>query len=174
MDAARDLFWEQPTAQIRLEAVAQRAGVTVQTLIRRFGTKDDLFAATVRREHDAVRAQRDRVEPGDVPSAISTLLDHYEDYGDRVLRLLTEEDAVPAIRLITDDGRQVHRDWCSLVFEPFLTPLDPSTRRRRNAQFVAVCDVYTWKLLRRDLGLSRAQTQTALEELLAPLTRKES
>jgi len=35
---------------------------------------------------------------------------------------------------------------------------------------VAVCDVYTWKLLRRDAGLSRRQTERALVELLEPLT----
>jgi hypothetical protein len=32
-----------------------------------------------------------------------------------------------------------------------------------------VCDVYTWKLLRRDAGLSRRQTELALLELLGPL-----
>jgi hypothetical protein len=42
-------------------------------------------------------------------------------------------------------------------------------RQRRLAQFVAVCDVYTWKLLRRDAGLSRRQTQLALVELLTPM-----
>ena len=42
--------------------------------------------------------------------------------------------------------------------------------RRRLAQLVAVCDVYTWKLLRRDAGLSRRQTELALVELLEPLT----
>jgi hypothetical protein len=33
-----------------------------------------------------------------------------------------------------------------------------------------ICDFYTWKLLRRDSGLSRRQTEMALVELLAPLT----
>jgi hypothetical protein len=37
------------------------------------------------------------------------------------------------------------------------------------AQLVAICDVYTWKLLRRDAGLSRKQTELALVELLEPL-----
>jgi hypothetical protein len=31
-------------------------------------------------------------------------------------------------------------------------------------------DVYTWKLFRQDLGLSRAQPEIALRELLEPLT----
>ncbi|MEA2331317.1 MAG: hypothetical protein QOH58_1455, partial [Thermoleophilaceae bacterium] len=42
-------------------------------------------------------------------------------------------------------------------------------RDRRLAQLVAVCDVYTWKLLRRGAGLSRRQTELALAELLEPL-----
>ena len=41
--------------------------------------------------------------------------------------------------------------------------------QRRLAQLVAVCDVYTWKLLRRDAGLSRDQTELAIVELLNPL-----
>jgi hypothetical protein len=43
-------------------------------------------------------------------------------------------------------------------------------RARRLAQLVAVCDVYTWKLLRRDAALSRRQTELAVIELLQPLT----
>jgi hypothetical protein len=41
------------------------------------------------------------------------------------------------------------------------------------AELVAICDVYVWKLLRRDAGLSRDQTELALIELLAPLTKEE-
>jgi hypothetical protein len=37
------------------------------------------------------------------------------------------------------------------------------------AQLVTVCDVYTWKLLRRQAGLSREQTALAIRELLRPL-----
>jgi hypothetical protein len=42
-------------------------------------------------------------------------------------------------------------------------------RRRCRAQLIAICDVYVWKLLRRDAGLSRKQTELALIELLIPL-----
>ena len=44
-------------------------------------------------------------------------------------------------------------------------------RKVDGLQLVAVCDVYTWKLLRRDSGLSRRQAATALLELLQPLTQ---
>lgn len=40
---------------------------------------------------------------------------------------------------------------------------------RRLAQLVAIDDVYTWKLLRRDAGLDRKSTELAMVELLTPL-----
>ena len=51
----------------------------------------------------------------------------------------------------------MHREWCEQAFEPYLRHLSGSDHRRRLAQFVAICDVYTWKLLRRDYRLSRFQ-----------------
>jgi hypothetical protein len=42
-------------------------------------------------------------------------------------------------------------------------------RKRRVAQLVVATDVFTWKLLRRDKGLSRDQTITAIRELVEAL-----
>jgi hypothetical protein len=89
--------------------------------------------------------------------------------GDRVLKMLAEEERVPRLRAIVDRGRAVHRDWCARVFGHTLADLRGLERERRLAQFVAVCDVYVWKLLRRDAGLSRRQTELALLELLKPM-----
>ena len=168
LDAAVDLFWAQPGG-IVLEDVARGAGVTVQTVLRRFGSKDGLFQAAATRERDVVVAQRGTAPVGDTRAAVSVLVDHYEEYGERVLRLLAEETRSPALRAITDSGREVHRQWCAQVFAPALSGLGDTDRDRRLAQLVAVCDVYTWKLLRHDAGLGRQQTEIALVELLEPL-----
>ncbi|MDQ6637746.1 MAG: hypothetical protein M3Y62_08175 [Candidatus Dormibacteraeota bacterium] len=106
---------------------------------------------------------------GDPASAIRVLVDHYETTGDRVLRLLAEEQHNPTLRPIADQGRTVHRDWCARVFARALAKTQGLKRERRLAQLVAICDVYTWKLLRRDAALSRSQTELALVELLNPL-----
>src|SRR5260370_42666326 len=45
LDAAVEVFWELPTDQISLDEIARRAGVTVQTVIRRFGGREGLLAA---------------------------------------------------------------------------------------------------------------------------------
>jgi AcrR family transcriptional regulator len=169
LDAAVEVFWELSGEQLSLEEVARRAGVTVQTVIRRFGGRDGLLAAAAEHEAERVSRQRDEAPVGDPTGAVHVLVDHYEEMGDRVIRLLAEEERVPALSEILERGRTLHREWCARVFEPALAGLARTERRRRLAQLVAVCDVYTWKLLRRDSGLSRRQTENALIELLEPL-----
>jgi AcrR family transcriptional regulator len=155
LDAATEVFWERPSDQVSLDEVALRAGVSVRTVIRRFGGRQGLLAAAAAREVRRERIEREMAPVGDVARAVEVLLDHYEVAGERVLKMLAEEQQVPGLAHMVDMGRAVHRQWCTRVFAP--------------AQFVAVCDVYTWKLLRRDAGLSRRQTQLALVELLTPM-----
>jgi AcrR family transcriptional regulator len=172
LEAATALFAEAPYAQLTLAAVAERAGVTVQTVIRRFGDKEGLIAAAATRGAQRISAERDTAPVGDVPAIVDNLVDHYETHGAISLRLLAEEDSSPTIGAVTASGRELHRAWCAKVFAPTLAALTGAERDRRLAQLVAVCDVYTWKLLRRDADLSRRQTTTALLELLEPLTRR--
>jgi AcrR family transcriptional regulator len=172
LDAALEMFWELPTDQISLDEVARRAGVSVQTVIRRFGGKDGLVAAAAERESAAIRRQRDQAPAGDLTVAVQVLVEHYEVFGDRVLRMLAEQERVPALRQIVDGGRALHRDWCTRVFAAALAGRASTVRRRRLAQLVAICDVYVWKLLRRDAGLSRRQTELAIVELLTPILKE--
>lgn len=170
LDAAVELFWEQPTDTFSLDDVARRAGVTVQTVIRRFGGREGLIAAAVARESERVRTQRDEAPVGDVAVAVRVLVEHYEQTGERVLRMLAEQSRIPTLAAIVDSGRTLHRQWCARVFAPALAGRSGVDRQRRLAQLVAVCDVYMWKLLRLDAGLSRRQTELALVELLTPIT----
>jgi AcrR family transcriptional regulator len=169
LDAAAAVFWEHPADQISLDEVALRAGVAARTVIRRFGGKEGLLAAGVARELQRTRSDRDAAPVGDHAAAVAVLVEHYEAMGDRVLKLLVEEQRVSGLSEIVAMGRALHRDWCAKVFAPALVGLSGVDRRRRLAQFVAVCDVYMWKLLRRDAGLSRRQTELALVELLHPM-----
>lgn len=166
LDAAVELFWERPSVDISLDEVARRAGVSVQTVIRRFGGKDGLLAAGGEREARRIGAQRFQATPGDVTGAVSVLIDHYEEFGDRVVRMLAEEQRVAALAVVADRGRQLHRDWCTRMFADALERRSGVERERLLAQLGAVCDVYTWKLLRRDSRLSRRQTELAVRELL--------
>jgi hypothetical protein len=57
-----------------------------------------------------------------------------------------------------------HHEWIARS----LPVVDP----RRRAQLAAATDVYTWKLLRRDSGLSAAQTELAICELISSIQER--
>jgi AcrR family transcriptional regulator len=164
--AAEELFAEHLYDQVSLADVAAGADVGLQTLIRRFPTKEALVAGVGQVVGGRVSAQRSEAPVGDVEGAVANLVEHYEDAGDMVLRLLAQEERVEAFRTITEHGRRMHCDWTRRVFAPQLEALDRPDRELRLAQLVAICDVYTWKLLRRDQGLSRARTARALVEMI--------
>jgi hypothetical protein len=145
-------------SEIRLEDVAVGAQVTVQTVINVFGSRsgllDEALAGLVRE----VREQRLRAEPGDLEGAIAALIDHYEQFGDLVVRNLAEQ----ADSELIETGQAGHRQWVQRQFAPQLSQLDAKGRRSLIDELVCVCDVYTWKLLRRDMGRSRSETETTI------------
>jgi AcrR family transcriptional regulator len=166
LQAAIAVFWERPLLDIPLEEVARRAGVSLPTVIRHFSDKASLFAAASKREYERVRHQRDQAPVGEVRAAVRILIDHYEELGDAVLRLLAEAHHLPELTEVADRGRVYHAAWCERVFAPALRRSTGEVYRRRLAEFVAVTDVYMWQVLRRDRGLSRAQTELALNEVI--------
>ncbi len=165
-------FWDSPTPDLRLEAIALRAKVTVQTILRQFGSKDNLLIEATKFESGRIEATRNTENIDSVEAAMDQLVTHYEVMGDRLLRMLAEEYRLPALSQIVDSGRKLHRRWCRNAFATTLNVLPIAKRRIRLAQLVAICDVYTWKLLRRDSALSRVATQKALIEMLKPLIKE--
>ena len=170
--AAETAFDELPLNELTLAAVAERAGVSVQTVLRHFGSRDGLLMASLAYSSSKMGGDRD-VEPnGDVEEILDVLVDHYEKFGDRILRWLSQEDSVPTLHLLTDVGRAYHLDWCKEAFAPALKGLRGERRERRAFQLAALTDIYVWKILRRDRGLSVAQAKLAIREMVEPLTER--
>lgn len=163
-------FWESPTPDLRLQTIASAAGVTVQTILRQFGSKENLMLEATKFEGVRIQAMRNPHNVASLESAVHQLVAHYEVMGDRVLRMLAEESRLPALSEIVNTGRKQHQEWCRAVFATKLSSLSSSQRKIRLAQFVAICDVYTWKILRRDSGLSSKSTEKAIVDMLNNLT----
>src|SRR5262249_55012605 len=83
--------------EIPLDRVAVDAGVTVQTVVRRFRGKDGLLANAVGVLAGQINAQRS-TPPGDVDRLVDNLLSDYEQRGDAVIRLLALEPRHPAVK----------------------------------------------------------------------------
>jgi AcrR family transcriptional regulator len=169
LEATIELHSERFFDQVSLEDIAERAGVTVRTVIRRFGSKERLIEAAAEEGPRWVTQQRYQAPVGDIEGAIHNLVDHYEEWGDTALRMLAQEERVAAFRSITDAGRAFHHEWVERTFAPLFAKRTGEARRRLLAELIAVCDVYFWKLLRRDVGLSREQTELAIRETILAL-----
>lgn len=171
LDAAHRLFVKLPYDQVSIRAVAQQANVTVQTVIRRFEHKEGLLTAVVTRRSVEIRADRDQAPAGDAEHALRRLLESYECWGDEQLHLLGQEQRNKAIALAVDAGRRYHHAWVERVFGPHLVAVHGRLRVRRVAELVAVTDLYVWKVLRRDMNLSRPETETAMREMVERILR---
>lgn len=175
LDAALALAADEWLDRLTLDQIAARAGVTVQTVIRHFGTKEGLFTAAAEAASAAALGWREETPPGDIASAIEAVQAHYERVGDRLLRLLAQEDRYPGLRPFTDLGRAAHRAWVARIFDAELSQQQGGVERERLlAVLIAVTDITMWKLLLRDLSLDREQAALAVRELVDALLAQSS
>ena len=116
--------------------------------------------------------RRDAASVGRFPDAVAYLFDHYEAHGTAILRMLSQEDRIPAVRYLTDRGRDYHRDWANRVFQPLLAGTGRASRERRLTAVVIATDVLVWKLLRQDMQLSRPQAEKIVLEMIESYSRR--
>jgi AcrR family transcriptional regulator len=166
IESALRRFEAEWIEQVTLQQIAADAGVTVQTILRHFHSKEGLLSAVA----DGIRVQtiseRDEVPTGAISAAVVYLVQHYELVGDRMIRLLAQEERYPPLHDILEAGRVIHRAWVARICAPYLPEV---AREHLLPQLIAICDVYVWKLLRRDMGLPVAHYQEALYTMITAL-----
>ena len=180
-ESVMHLYRERPIDEFTLDEVAQRAGTTVQTVLRAFKSKDNLIIEAL--DHFTKKDSpffADRPggfapsPPGDVVAAVKSIFDVYETIGDLVVRNLANEDKNPALKPLLDQGRANHHVWIKSVFAPQLKARQGAARAQLFNCLAVATDVYAWKILRRDLGLSRSATQAAAIEMITAVTLTEN
>jgi AcrR family transcriptional regulator len=165
LDAAVEALWRRRASEVRLEDVAIAARVTVQTVLRIFGRKSGLMASASAQLRDRIVEQRASAAPGDLAGTVSALFDHYEDMGDFVIRNLADEEALPQLHGWLQEGRRAHRRSMQRQFAPQLVGREDEAALLD--ALVIACDVYTWKLLRRDAGRSRDDAEACVRFMVS-------
>lgn len=161
-------FSTRPYEEVRLHEIAVEAEVTQATLHTRFGSKDELLTAAYAWFGRQEISDRPAAPITDVPTAIAGLYDRYEQHGHAILRMLSQEERIPAIRKMTDAGRAYHRHWAQSAFTPLLRDLHGSAREQRLSSIIVATDLLVWKLLRLDMKLERDQA----EEIVVGMVRR--
>lgn len=166
--AALRLFSEWPYEVVSFERIAEDAHVSVQTVIRHFGSKEQLFHAATRQGLEEACGAR-ITPPGDVVAAVEQIVAHYERWGDLIQHLLLQREHVLNVGPTLEEGRRAHVQWVERTFAPLLANLSEPLQRRRRAQLLAITDISTLRILRRDLSLSPQETKEALQEMIMVL-----
>ena len=163
--AAADVFLERWYDDVTLAELAKHAGVSGQTVINHYGGKEQLATAAYEYLSKQITLRRSTPEPGDVEGAVEALVEDYEITGDAVIRMLALEEKVATLGPLLRRGREGHREWVETMFQaPDLTH-----------ELIVATDVYSWKLLRRDQGLSRERTSAAIRHMVqAILDRRQA
>jgi len=159
LDAFYELLIAEHYDLITIAKIAQRAGVSPQTIVLHFKTKDGLFEALLHHHRPREEAARE-VTDGDPREAAEKICARYEENGAAVLRMLALEGRLPAADKLVTMGRASHHAWVEHTFTGLGSG---AVKARRFAQLVAVYDIYTWHLLRR--VLSAEETVTAMAEM---------
>jgi len=170
--AAMELYHGMPVENFTLEEVARRAETTVQTVLRVFGSKDELIYAALD-EMASSGVFLKPTAPGDIKAAVGAFFDIYEGVGDLVIERLSEEPRRPALKPSLDEGRKHHRLGVEAAFAPQLGQRHGSSRRELLTTLTVLTDVYVWKLLRRDMGLDRSTSEAIARKMITSVIAEE-
>jgi len=153
--------------EISLDAVAEGAGTTRQTIVRRFDGKAALlgeFAQRIAREIEASRGEPPRDDPAAAAAAVVT---DYETSGDMVMRLAALQQRSHEVAAAVDAGRLAHTRWVERAFESDLRAFDDAERTDRLSALLVATDVRAWFLLRRAQKRTRAETMRVMTAMIA-------
>jgi AcrR family transcriptional regulator len=171
MDAAKALFVERWYDEVTLEQVAEHADVSKQTVLRRFGSKEALFAAVADELAERQTARLARVPEGDLAKAAAALTAEHERSGLTTIRLAALEHRFPALAPVLEQGRKRRRAWIEQTLAGLLPARSSQDYPRRLAIVMDVTSASTWGMLRLESRLSRKETERAVHELLVAVQR---
>jgi AcrR family transcriptional regulator len=166
IDAAHNLWIKLPYHEITLEKVADKAGVTVRTILRKFESKEGLFMTGIEKDEEISILSRNEDPSKPVSETLVSLLDEYEKMGDASIRTIMASDSVPVAKQILVKARIVHKAWCEKMFASYLPAQNSADYSIRLHAFISATEFYLWKLLRRDIGFSQQETLAVFKNMI--------
>lgn len=172
--AALELFMERDYEEVTLNEIARAAGVSHQTVLNHCRSKAGVVLASGELFSEQVAELQTDAVPGDLASVVRATCTRYEVLGDANARWDALGERFPEVADALARGRASRQEWLQEMLGDLL-PDQPEERRRVLYGLHAALDVHTWKLFRRDFGLSREQTEQQLTDLaLGVLARHRS
>lgn len=168
---ARTLFGERWYDDVTLGQIADASGVSHQTVLNHFTSKEGVFSAVLEAAWAEAVERDSRAKPGDTSAAIRQLIDRYEHMGLENARFVVQEHRSPALHEILERARAQHRDWVEQTFAGCLAP-SGRERARKIAALILATEVMAWKAVRHDYGFSKADTLAAMTSVIEGIVER--
>lgn len=165
--AALELFKERDYEAVSLNEIALAAGVSHQTVLNHCENKAGVVLAASEVFSEQVRELEVDAVPGDVVSVVHAVCVRYEVLGDANARWAAMSTRAPEVAAVLARGRSMFQTWLLEVLGDLMPGADdPAEARRVLLGLHAALDVFTWKLLRRDLGLGQEEVELQMGDLV--------
>jgi AcrR family transcriptional regulator len=167
--ACRELLLSQWADRITLQDIAVKANVTVQTVLRHFGSRDDLVHLAIAEMDLGIGERIVPAQQGNLQAITTGMTDFYEAYGLNILRAIAQEDRYPQLNQLLTRSRRLHREWVLASFDVYLRALSPNNRQQLTDQLYSLTEVYFWRMYRIDLGKTREILENTWVRMLRSL-----
>ena len=157
VEALAEQVCESGRSDFSVAEVAARAEVSERTVYRYFPTRDDLV--------EGLDEYLEGLEETELPRDGDSMREHMS----QVLRFFEDNAALVEAGHLTQIGREVRqrgrerrRETIRETIDVWLEPLPALERRRAHAVFATMFGSATWRAMRRELGLGRAETEATI------------
>lgn len=154
--------------EVTLQGVADEAGVSLKTVVRHFGSKEELLRQAMD-EARVVEEDNRSVPVGDLDAVCRALAERYEVMAEQIYRMGDVELTYPWLSDWVQMARTSHLDWLAEAFDPWLPAERPEREDRLMCLFSAT-EIRSWWAIRQRFDYSPERARAVILRQLRALT----
>ena len=155
--AVKTLAMDYWLDEITLFQIADKAKVSIQTLFRHFGSRDQLIRQAVNLISAEILMQHAIPEEVSVQSIVSNLIDYYELNGQWIIRLRSQAERLAEFDEFQAGWQNSHHRWIEDSFAIYLQALTTVSKNELADTLFGLTDVHFWYVYHHELRKSRQE-----------------
>jgi AcrR family transcriptional regulator len=159
-------FWLD---EITLFQIAEKANVSIQTLFRHFGSREQLIQHAVNLISADILSQHAIPDEVSVQSIVSNLNEYYDLNGHFIIRLRSQAERLPEFEEFQAGWQNSHHRWIQNSFAIYLQALTTVSQNELADTLFGLTDVHFWYVYHHELRKSRKELNIIWVRILRSL-----